>query len=190
MDFSESYRCSLPPAFSPDGSHVAAAVEYRLVLREVDSLKVVQIYSCLDRISALAWSPNSKYVLAGQYERGIVQLWSLHEPDWAAKIDEGPAGIKHAAWSPDGTSVLLVADFCVRLTAWSLTARSCAYLPAPKRPGGGALAFSPAGEALAVLEVCGGQSAAALVHARATHSLAALPCTCATRVALSRWLCH
>lgn len=40
MDFSEQYRCSLPPAFSPDGVYVAAAVEYRLVIREVESLKV------------------------------------------------------------------------------------------------------------------------------------------------------
>jgi hypothetical protein len=40
MEFSESYRCTLPPAFSPDGAYVAAAVEYRLVIREVETLKV------------------------------------------------------------------------------------------------------------------------------------------------------
>jgi hypothetical protein len=62
MDFSECYRCSGPPAFSPDGQFLAAPVEYRLVIRDVESLKVVQIYSCLDKIHSVQWSPNSKCV--------------------------------------------------------------------------------------------------------------------------------
>lgn len=60
QDFSESYRCSLLPAYSPDGRFIAAAVEYRLVVREVESLKVVQIYSCLDKIHRIEWSANGK----------------------------------------------------------------------------------------------------------------------------------
>jgi hypothetical protein len=60
QDFSESYRCSLLPAYSPDGRFIAAAVEYRLVIREVESLKVVQIYSCLDKIHRIEWSASSK----------------------------------------------------------------------------------------------------------------------------------
>lgn len=51
MDFSESFRSSGPhPAFSPDGRFVATVVEYRLIIREVETLRVVQLYSCLDRI--------------------------------------------------------------------------------------------------------------------------------------------
>jgi hypothetical protein len=60
QDFSESYRCSLLPAYSPDGGFIAAAVEYRLVIREVESLKVVQIYSCLDKIHRIEWSASGK----------------------------------------------------------------------------------------------------------------------------------
>lgn len=48
MDFSEAYRCTLPPAFSPDGAYVAAAVEYRLVIREVETLKVAP-GACMQR---------------------------------------------------------------------------------------------------------------------------------------------
>jgi hypothetical protein len=66
MDFSECYRCSLLPAHSPDGAFIAVAVEYRLVIREAESLKVVQIYSCLDKIHSVAWSPNSKCVVQAQ----------------------------------------------------------------------------------------------------------------------------
>mgnify|MGYP001807593983 CR=1 FL=1 len=60
MDFSEAYKCSLLPSYSPDGQFLAAAVEYRLVIRDVESLQVVQIYSCLDKIHHVEWSPNSK----------------------------------------------------------------------------------------------------------------------------------
>lgn len=98
QDFSESYRCSLLPAYSQDGRYIAAAVEYRLVIREVDSLKVVQIYSCLDKIHRIEWSANGKYVLCGLYSRGIVQVWSVEDAEWSCKIDEGPAGIKHCRW--------------------------------------------------------------------------------------------
>lgn len=152
MDFSESYRASLLPAYSGDGRYIAAAVEYRLVIREVESLKVVQIYSCLDKIHRIEWSANGKYILCGLYSRGIVQVWSVEDPEWTCKIDEGPAGIKHARWTPDGLSLVLVADFCVRMTIWSLVDRKCTYLPGPKYASKG-LAFSPKADQLAVLEV-------------------------------------
>lgn len=62
MDFSEAYRTStgIPPKFSPDGRFIAAVVEYRLIIREVDTLRVVQLYSCLDRVNAIDWSFNSQ----------------------------------------------------------------------------------------------------------------------------------
>jgi hypothetical protein len=54
MDFSESYAVSTSPAckpsFSPDGKYLATACEYRLIIREVQSLAVVQLYSCLGEI--------------------------------------------------------------------------------------------------------------------------------------------
>jgi hypothetical protein len=55
-------------------------------------------------------------------------------------------------WSADGLSVLLVADFRVRLTVWSLVERRPIYLPGPKFADRG-IAFSPRGDQLAVLEV-------------------------------------
>jgi hypothetical protein len=98
MDFSESYRCSLPPVFSTDGVYVAAAVEYRLVIRDVETLKVVQIYSCVDKIHRIDWSAGSRHVLCGLYDRATVQVWSVDDPDFACKIDEGPAGVAHCRW--------------------------------------------------------------------------------------------
>lgn len=152
MDFSEAYRATLPPVHSPDGRHVASVVEYRLIVRDVESLAVVQIYSCLDKIHRVEWSPSGQHILCGLHSRGVAQVWALNDAEWACKIDEGPAGVRAARWSPDGLAVLLVADFCVRMTVWSLQQRSCSHLPGPKHPTRG-LAFSPAGNTLAVLEV-------------------------------------
>jgi hypothetical protein len=53
--------------------------------------------------------------------------------------------------------VLLVADFGVRLTVWSLVDRRCSYLPGPKATSRG-LAFSPCGNTLAVLQARGARA--------------------------------
>ncbi len=153
MDFSETYRSSgPPPCLSPDGRFLATVVEYRLIIREVENLRVVQLYPCLDRIDAVEWSSNSSYVLCGLYSRAIIQIWSVENPEWTCKIDEGPAGVKAVRWSPDGTAVVVVADFGIRATVWSLTDKKCTYLRGPKHIDHG-MAFSADGACLAVLEV-------------------------------------
>lgn len=153
MDFSETYRHSGPaPIFSPNGRYVAAAMEYRLVVRDIDSLQVVQLYSCLDKIQHIEWCCNSNYILCGLFKRAIVQIWSIEEPEWTCKIDEGPAGVQHAIWSPDGLHVLVVADFQIRITIWSLVDRTCSYIKGPKFADKG-IAFSPDGRLLALAEV-------------------------------------
>lgn len=40
MDFSETYKHSGPCAWSPDGKMLATAVDFRLVVRDADSLQV------------------------------------------------------------------------------------------------------------------------------------------------------
>ena len=48
-----------------------------------------------------------KYVVAS------VQVWSLEQPEWTCKIDEGSAGLVDACWSPDGRHILTTAEFNV-----------------------------------------------------------------------------
>ena len=55
-------------------------------------------------------------------------------------------------WSPDGYHILLVADFQIRMTVWSLKARSAIYVRGPKHAERG-LAFAPDGSKLVVAEV-------------------------------------
>jgi len=76
----------------------------------------------------------------------------VKDPDWTCKIDEGPAGVNAPRWSPDGQNIILVADFQIRLTIWSLVNRSCLHINGPKFADRG-LAFSPDGSVMALLEV-------------------------------------
>lgn len=72
---SEAYRYSGSlPAYSPDGKYLATAEDFKLVVRDVDTLQVVQLYSCLDRIKQLEWCCRSEYVLCGLTQRPIVQV--------------------------------------------------------------------------------------------------------------------
>lgn len=44
MEFSDTYKHSGPCAFSPDARYLAVAVDYRLVIRDVVSLKVSPLF--------------------------------------------------------------------------------------------------------------------------------------------------
>ena len=157
MDFTDRLAYSgPPPVFSPDRKLLASADGYRLVVRAADSLAVVCLASCLDRIEALAWSPDSDHILCGLFKRATVQVFCASDPDWACTIAEGPAGVAAARWTPDGRHILLTADFNLRLSVWSLVDQSCQYLRGPKHAAAG-LAFSPDGAQLAVLHVRGRQ---------------------------------
>lgn len=135
--------------FSPDGKLLATAAMYRLVLRDVDTLRIVQIFSCMDRIDHIEWSCDSKYVLCGIHARGIAQVWSVEQPDWHCKIDEGPLGLAHVRWAPDGRHVLATSEFRLRITVWSLLDRSVSFLRFPKFVKS-ALSFSADGEHMAL----------------------------------------
>eukprot|EP00741_Cyanophora_paradoxa_P000029 tig00000057_g27.t1 len=155
MDFSEAYKGALQ-AWSRDGRYLAVAVEYRLVVRDVETLQIVQAFTCQDAISEVEWSADSKYILCALYKRSLVQIWSVEQPDWYCKIDEGPARIVYARWSPDGRHVLTVADFQVRLAVWSLVNKSCTHIKYPKFGSAAGIDFSKDGRwmALAVRRDC------------------------------------
>ena len=67
------------PVCSPNAKFIAYAEEFRLTIRELETLQVVQLYSCLDRIRQLQWCPRSEYVLCGLQNRAIVQASSCYQ---------------------------------------------------------------------------------------------------------------
>ncbi|XP_059461014.1 uncharacterized protein LOC132190135 isoform X1 [Corylus avellana] len=149
MEFTEAYKQTGPCCFSPNARYIAVAVDYRLVIRDTLSFKVVQLFSCLDKISYIEWALDSEYILCGLYKRPMIQAWSLTQPEWTCKIDEGPAGIAYARWSPDGRHILTTSDFQLRLTVWSLVNTACVHVQWPKHPSKG-VSFTQDGKFAAI----------------------------------------
>ncbi|OAY78465.1 WD repeat-containing protein WRAP73 [Ananas comosus] len=149
MEFTDAYKQTGPCSFSPDSRFLALAVDYRLVIRDVVSLKVVQLYSCVDKISYVEWAPDSEYILCGLHKRPMIQAWSLSQPEWTCKIDEGPAGIAYARWSPDSRHILTTSEFQLRVTVWSLVNTACVHVQWPKHASKG-VSFTQDGKFAAI----------------------------------------
>ncbi|GAB2294098.1 hypothetical protein Dimus_028317 [Dionaea muscipula] len=149
MEFTDALKQTGPCSFSPNAGFLAVAVDYRLFVRDVVSLKVIQLFSCVDKISYIEWAPDSEYILCGLYKRPMIQAWSLFQPEWTCKIDEGPAGIAYARWSPDSRHILTTSDFQLRLTVWSLVNTACVHVQWPKHASKG-IAFSKDGKFAAI----------------------------------------
>ncbi|KAM8863407.1 WD repeat-containing protein WRAP73-like isoform 2-T2 [Spinachia spinachia] len=114
MNFSEVFKQSNQLCkVSPDGKYLATCVQYRLVVRDVSTLQILQLYTCLDQISHMDWSSDSLFILCAMYKRGLVQVWSIEQPDWHCKIDEGSIGLVSSRWSPDGRHILNATEFHV-----------------------------------------------------------------------------
>ncbi|KAL1559312.1 WD repeat-containing protein WRAP73 [Salvia divinorum] len=149
MEFTETFKQTGPCAFSPNARFLAVAVDYRLVIRDIHTLKVVQLFSCLDKITYIEWALDSEYILCGIYKRPMLQAWSLAQPEWTCKIDEGPAGISYARWSPDSRHILTTSEFQLRLTVWSLLNTACIHLQWPKH-GSKGVSFTKDGKFAAI----------------------------------------
>ncbi|XP_077370708.1 WD repeat-containing protein WRAP73 [Festucalex cinctus] len=133
MNFSEFFKQSNQLCkVSPDGKYIATCVQYRLVVRGVSTLQILNLYTCLDVISHMEWSSDSQFILCAMYKRGLVQVWSLEQPDWHCKIDEGSIGLVASRWSPDGRHILNTTEFHLRITVWSLCTKAVSYIKNPK----------------------------------------------------------
>ncbi|KAB2053718.1 hypothetical protein ES319_A12G206800v1 [Gossypium barbadense] len=146
MEFTEAYKQTGPCCFSPNARYIAVAVDYRLMIRDTLSFK---LFSCLDKISYIEWALDSEYILCGLYKRPMIQAWSLTQPEWTCKIDEGPAGIAYARWSPDSRHILTTSEFQLRLTVWSLVNTACVHVQWPKH-GSKGVSFTKDGKFAAI----------------------------------------
>nr|CAB3267764.1 WD repeat-containing protein WRAP73 [Phallusia mammillata] len=152
MNFSELFKQSQGLCkFSPDGQYLVNCVSYKVIIRDVETLQIIRLYTCVDAIQAVDWSSDSQFLLCAMYKRGMCQVWSIDQPDWTCKIDEGSAGLIHALWSPDGRHVLTAASFNLRVTVWSLVNKSISYIRFVKNAKE-CLSFSSDGKYLALAE--------------------------------------
>lgn len=133
MNFSDLFKhTSLLCEYSPSGKYIANVVQFRLIIRDINSLEVVNLFTCLDTINCIQWSPDSEFILCSLNKRNLIQVFSMENPDWKCKIDEGSAGLARVDWSPDSRHILTTSDFNLRITVWSLMNKSVSYMKYPK----------------------------------------------------------
>ncbi|XP_028394144.1 WD repeat-containing protein WRAP73-like [Dendronephthya gigantea] len=152
MNFSDEFKQNnYLSRFSPNGLYVANCVQYRLIVRDIKTLQIVHLFTNMDAVQYMEWSPDSGYILCGMFKRGLIQVWSLDQPDWRCKIDEGLAGLEAVRWSPDSRHILSTAEFQIRITLWSLIDKSVSYFEHPKHANKG-LDFTKDGLYMALAE--------------------------------------
>lgn len=103
----------------------------------------------MDKINHIDWASDSGYILCALYKRSLVQVWSLAQPEWICKIDNGPAGLVHARWCPDGRGILCTSTFQLKVTFWSLATKHTESLQWPKLATRG-VSFSNDGKFVAI----------------------------------------
>ncbi|CAI2728854.1 unnamed protein product [Schistosoma spindalis] len=152
MNFSDVVKVTNSLAvLSSNGIYIASGSQHKVFIRITNTLQIFQIYSCVDIVQNILWSADSLFILTILKHRGIVQIFSLENPDWTCKVDEGSAGLLNALWSPDSRHFLTTTDFYLRITVWSISEVSVSYLKFPKACANN-LAFCPGGRYLALLE--------------------------------------
>ena len=75
MNFSEAFQqTKYLVQFSPDGRYIASCSQYRLVIRDVQTLQITNLHTCLDPVQQFIWSPDSQFIMCAMFKRGIVQV--------------------------------------------------------------------------------------------------------------------
>ncbi len=75
MNFSEAFQQTKHLVrFSPDGRCVASCSQYRLVIRDMKTLQILNLHTCLDPVQYIQWSPDSMFIMCGMFKRGVVQV--------------------------------------------------------------------------------------------------------------------
>lgn len=64
----------------------------------------------------------------------LSQVWSLEQPDWRCKIDEGSIGLVSSRWSPDGRHILNTTEFHVSVKSGGVEPVPC-QLSLPRNRG-------------------------------------------------------
>ncbi len=118
--------------FSPDHRYISVVSGSRLTVRETDTVEILHVFSCVDKIEKVVFSPDSQYILCGMFSRNAIQIFSIADGEWRCRINEGVAGIIQASWGPDSRCIITESDFGLQLGVWNLTDSSSLTIPSPK----------------------------------------------------------
>lgn len=101
----------------------ASCVQYRLVVRDVNSLQILRLYTCLDQIQHVEWSADSLFILCAMYKRGLVQVGARAAPcvrgGKPGRLPRGcrrplpfRSGAEAVQWEPASFSIVRVLSQC------------------------------------------------------------------------------
>ena len=119
--------------FSPSGSLILSLTGgCRITIRNASSLEVVQVYACVDKVNQVEWSADSAYFMCVMSFRSSIQVFSVQDPEWKCRINEGAAGLVSAKWFPNSRGIIAESDFGIHLSLWSLIDSKCSLILSPK----------------------------------------------------------
>ena len=126
--------------FSPSSQYITPSSQYicfltggcRIVIRSSETLDVVHTFVCVDKVNHIEWSPDSAYILCAMFSRAAVQAFSMEDPEWKCRINEGVAGLIYSSWLPDSKAIITESDFGIQLGIWSLSDSNCSVILSPK----------------------------------------------------------
>lgn len=136
--------------FSKDGTFFAIAYQSNLIIKSNKKFDTIHSFIFPDIIEYLEWSRNSEYILCANIKKAIIQVYSIHYPEWKYKLIEGSAGLESVNWSPDSKYILTLSDFNIQISIWSLENQSVIHIQNVKSFFH-KLYFSPNGDKLAVV---------------------------------------
>ncbi|XP_078039397.1 WD repeat-containing protein WRAP73 isoform X1 [Augochlora pura] len=136
--------------FSPDGRFIALAYQANLIIKNSKTLESILSFVFSDIIEYLEWSRNSEYVLCANIKKTIIQVYCIHYPEWKYKLVEGSAGLEGVTWAPDSKHILILSNFNIQVSIWSLENRSVNHIQNVKSSFYN-LNFSPNGKKMAVV---------------------------------------
>ena len=142
MNLSETFKLTKGQCyFSPNGRYIANSSQFRLVVREFETLQIVSVLTCIDSIDKIVWAPNSKTILSSCFKRGVSQIWTVQSSSCACKLEEGSSGLVDAVWCPDSKQLLTWSEFGVRINVWSLNHKTVSYIQNPKLNSAGCIFY-------------------------------------------------
>ncbi|XP_076167676.1 WD repeat-containing protein WRAP73 [Ptiloglossa arizonensis] len=114
--------------FSADGRFLAIAYQTNLIIKSSKTFTTIHSFIFTDIIEFIEWSRNSEYILCANIKKAIIQVFSIHYPEWKYKLIEGSAGLESVNWSPDSRHILTLSDFNIQISVWSLENRNVTHI--------------------------------------------------------------
>lgn len=96
--------------YSPNEQYICNKMKHRLIIRDSETLQLIQLYNFLEEIHDVIWSNNSELILCILLKKEpTIQIWKIKDNKWHYKIYlPSIIGINKVIWSPDDNSILVV----------------------------------------------------------------------------------